>query len=240
MGRLAGLDVAEAAAARAGVAEDHERGGAALPAVADVGAGGLLADRVQPLARRSSGAARGSAAPPGRRHLEPLRLALAERAHLAHLEHPGAARVASASAVLTPAPTRAAPRRQQPVERDEPLAQPERLGEAPRHPLAEARQRSARGRSRLSTEVIRTWSIPHGTIHSNGCRSLSTFTANPCVVTPRETCTPIEPILRSPAHTPVRRLAHLGGDALVGQRGDHRPLHRVHVGGHARRTRMIG
>ena len=42
----------------------------------------------------------------------------------------------------------------------------------------------------------RTWSIPQGTIHSNGWRSLSTFTAKPCVVTPRRTCTPIEPILR--------------------------------------------
>ena len=48
-GRLAGLDVAEAAAAGAGVAEDHERRRAALPAVADVRAGGLLADGVQPL-----------------------------------------------------------------------------------------------------------------------------------------------------------------------------------------------
>ncbi len=48
-GGLAGLDVAEAAAARAGVAEDHERGGAALPALADVRAGGLLADGVQVL-----------------------------------------------------------------------------------------------------------------------------------------------------------------------------------------------
>src|SRR4051794_12999214 len=35
-GRLAGLDVAEAAAARAGVAEDHERRGPPLPALADV------------------------------------------------------------------------------------------------------------------------------------------------------------------------------------------------------------
>ena len=58
----------------------------------------------------------------------------------------------------------------------------------------------------LATEVIRTWSMPQGTIHSNGWRSLSTFTARPWVVTPRDTCTPIEPILRSPAHTPVNGL----------------------------------
>jgi hypothetical protein len=45
--------------------------------------------------------------------------------------------------------------------------------------------------------------MPQGTIHWKGWRSLSTFTAKPWVVTPRETCTPIEPILRSPAQTPV-------------------------------------
>src|SRR5579884_1581607 len=48
-GRLAGLDVAEAAASSADVAEDHERGGASLPALADVGACRLLADRVEVL-----------------------------------------------------------------------------------------------------------------------------------------------------------------------------------------------
>jgi hypothetical protein len=52
-------------------------------------------------------------------------------------------------------------------------------------------------------EVIRTPSSPHGTIHPNGCRSFWTLTANPCVVTPRERCTPIEAILRSSTHTPV-------------------------------------
>src|ERR1700746_973954 len=45
-GRLARLDVAEPAPARARVAEDHERRGAALPALNDVGAGGILADGV--------------------------------------------------------------------------------------------------------------------------------------------------------------------------------------------------
>ncbi len=54
-----------------------------------------------------------------------------------------------------------------------------------------------------SSEVIRTPSSPQGTTHSNGCRSFWTLTANPCVVTPFETCTPIEAILRSPTHTPV-------------------------------------
>ena len=37
------------------------------------------------------------------------------------------------------------------------------------------------------SDVIRTPSIPHGTIHSNGWRSQSTLTAKPCMVTPRET-----------------------------------------------------
>ena len=55
----------------------------------------------------------------------------------------------------------------------------------------------------LVTEVMRTPSRPHGTTHSNGCRSLSTLIAKPWVVTPRETWTPIEPILRSSTHTPV-------------------------------------
>src|SRR6266436_6750008 len=58
------------------------------------------------------------------------------------------------------------------------------------------------------SDVIRTPSIPQGTTHSNGCRSLLTLTANPWVVTPRLTCTPIEPILRPfggrpPTQTPV-------------------------------------
>ena len=77
--RLAGLHVAEPAPARARVAEDHERGRAALPAVADVRAGRLLADRVQPLLVHHPAqlAVLGAA---GGGHLEPRRLALAERA----------------------------------------------------------------------------------------------------------------------------------------------------------------
>ena len=59
------------------------------------------------------------------------------------------------------------------------------------------------------SEVIRTPSIPQGTTHSNGCRSLLTLMAKPWVVTPRLTWTPIEPILRPsggppPTQTPVR------------------------------------
>ena len=45
--RLAVRHRAVAAGARADVAEDHERGGAVMPALADVRAAGFLADRVQ-------------------------------------------------------------------------------------------------------------------------------------------------------------------------------------------------
>ena len=95
-GRLAGLDVAEAAAARAGVAEDHERRRAALPAVADVRAGGLLADRVQALVADHP-VELAVALPARRRHLEPARLAAAEgqRVRPEHLQHVHAARVRS-------------------------------------------------------------------------------------------------------------------------------------------------
>ena len=72
-GRLSRLDVAEAAAARAGVAEDHECRRPALPALADIRAGRLLADRVQVLGldQALQPAVPGAA---GRRHLEPRRL----------------------------------------------------------------------------------------------------------------------------------------------------------------------
>ena len=84
-------------------------------------------------------------------------------------------------------------------------------------------------------EVIRTSGSPQATTHSKGCRSLSTLTAKPCVVTSRATCTPIEAILRSPSQTPVKSRPSRGrargaGHALVGERGDDRLLHRAHVG----------
>ena len=76
-----GLDIAEPAAPRAGVAEDHERRGAPLPALPDVGAGGLLAHGVQLLVADQL-RERAVALPSGRRHLQPRRLALAQRAYL--------------------------------------------------------------------------------------------------------------------------------------------------------------
>ena len=76
------------------------------------------------------------------------------------------------------------------------------LAEGERHAAAEAVEAVARA-GLLVTDVIRTPSRPHGTTHSNGCRSLSTLTAKPWVVTPRETWMPIEAILRSSTQTPV-------------------------------------
>ncbi len=86
--RLAGLHVAEAAASRARVAEDHERGGSALPALAHVRAGGLLADGVQVLLADQL-AQLAVALAPGRRDLEPRRLALAHGPHVVaeHAQH---------------------------------------------------------------------------------------------------------------------------------------------------------
>ena len=52
-------------------------------------------------------------------------------------------------------------------------------------------------------EVICTSGSPHATTQENGSSSFSTLTAKPCVAMPRETCTPIEAILRSSTHTPV-------------------------------------
>src|SRR5829696_1830636 len=94
--RLAGLDVAEAAAPRARVTQDHESRGARLPALADVRAGRLLADRVQRgavdlrLQLQVLGRSR-------RLDLEPRRLALAVGPHVvAHdLQDLGASGVGS-------------------------------------------------------------------------------------------------------------------------------------------------
>src|SRR5207248_1008892 len=76
--RLAGLDVAEAAAAGADVPEDHEGRGPPFPALADVRAVRLLAHGVEVLGvdRLLQPAIGG---PPWRRDLEPGRLSLAKR-----------------------------------------------------------------------------------------------------------------------------------------------------------------
>src|ERR1700683_2281030 len=219
-GGLAGLDVAEAAAPRAGVAEDHERGGAALPALADVGAGGLLADGVQVLGADQLGEL--AVAPPaGWRHLEPRRLALAQRTHVGaeHAQHicsagvgaraggNGAGAVAHAGTACTGVDeivlmgTRCASLVGFAV------SIPRRHGETRRwrRPCAVAKWKAmrrrkqgmpalCRGASSLASEVMATSGSPQATTQAKGSRSLWTLTANPCVVTPRETCKPIEAI----------------------------------------------
>src|SRR5262249_55472757 len=57
--------------------------------------------------------------------------------------------------------------------------------------------------SSLAKEAMPTPGSPQATTHRNGSSSLFTLTAKPCVLTPRETCTPIEAILRCWTHTPV-------------------------------------
>ena len=87
-----------------------------------------------------------------------------------------------------------------------------------------------------TSDVICTPSSPHGTIQLNGSRSLSTFTANPCIETPRERWTPIDAILRSPTQTPVNRCPSCGrdraADALVSERRHQRVLQQTHVRHH--------
>ena len=140
-GRLAGLDVAEAAAARAGVAEDHERGGAALPALADVGAGRLLADRVQPLRLDHVGQLAVLRAA-GRRDLEPRRLAAAERLHLLAEDaldvHPARVRAGSGDVDPLAHTAEGTGCGFQPLGGHEPLPAAERRAERERHPAAEA------------------------------------------------------------------------------------------------------
>src|SRR5260370_29644992 len=72
--RLAGGDIAEGAGPRAGIAHDHESRVLLLPALADVGAGRLLAHRRQPeLAHQALGL--GIFRRGGRTHPDPIRLA---------------------------------------------------------------------------------------------------------------------------------------------------------------------
>ena len=82
---LAGVDLAEVAAPRALVTADEERRLAVLPALEDVGAAGLLADRVESLGLHQR-LQRGVLRPhPGPR-LDPLRLALDGGLRVADLE----------------------------------------------------------------------------------------------------------------------------------------------------------
>ena len=72
-----GLDVAEPAAASAGVPEQHEGRGAAVPALRHVRAAGFLADRVQAAGGQDAAQSRDLVAV-WNRHLEPARQAMAQ------------------------------------------------------------------------------------------------------------------------------------------------------------------
>src|SRR5437588_1693765 len=86
--RFACLYVAEPASPGARVAEDHERGGPSLPALADVRAGGLLAHGVEVL-RFDQSLELAVARAARRGNLEPRRLAATVRLHVGpkDLEH---------------------------------------------------------------------------------------------------------------------------------------------------------
>ena len=82
--------------------------------------------------------------------------------------------------------------------RDQALAPTVCLAEGVGDALAKTAERLTLARpSSCASEVIVTSGSPQATTQENGSRSLSTLTAKPWVVTPRETCTPIEAILRS-------------------------------------------
>jgi hypothetical protein len=66
------------------------------------------------------------------------------------------------------------------------------------------RARAPRSPRSLSIEVICTSGRPQATTQVNGSSDrASTLAAKPCVVTPRETCTPIDASLRFSTQTPV-------------------------------------
>ena len=78
--RPPGLDGAEAASPRAGVAEDHEGRGASLPALPDIGAARLLAHRVQ-LEAAHDALQLGIVVAAGKAHAQPLRPLGVDRDH---------------------------------------------------------------------------------------------------------------------------------------------------------------
>ena len=259
-GRRARLDVAEAAAPRAGVAEDHEGRGAALPALADVRARGLLTDRVQVL-RADQRAELAVALAARRRHLEPR--AACARAAVAPRRRAPAARPCRPACCASSSPSCSC-RRTADASASPHVRRAQLLRRRPRAARSSCLARSARARvqrkrssdgaadagcSRAvarsrAIEVIATPASPQGTIQENGSRSLSTLTAKPCVATPRETCTPIEAILRSPTQTPgvvgALRGARARRDAFVGERRDERGLDRCARAPTTSSTRMIG
>ena len=137
---LAGVDLAEVAASCALVTTDEEGRLAVLPALEDVGAAGLLAHRVEPLALHEvlqlgvGGAHRG----PG---LDPFRLALDRRLRVADLEPEQLAAFRSRSLCHSPYSTR-------PSQRGRGRFRARRGGGTPTPRTRSPRPARARGRAR--------------------------------------------------------------------------------------------
>src|SRR3954451_2256773 len=184
-GRLAGVDLAEVTASRALLAADEERRLAVLPALEDVGAARLFADRVQafPLHQRLQlGVLRPGAQP----RLDPRRLLLDRHRCIADLEPQHATTIGRDTHDVTTLRVRT---------RDS--------------------SRSTTGSTSVTViwrpasrlRVVTPASvIPHGTMPANDVRSQSQLSANPCIATPRATRIPIAGTLRCPSavQTPLR------------------------------------
>jgi hypothetical protein len=200
-GRLAGVDLAEVAAARALRAADEERRLAVLPALVDVGAAGLLAHGVQPSPFTSD-----------------CRAWYSGPIFAFVLIHSGlrsigvcALRTSSRRAVRPPPA-----RRRRRCSRSRPIRTRScgDLVDAAKDAWKAAVTASttrAGGTSRPSTSLIVVTpasEMPHGMICENGSSELSQLSAKPCIVTPRWTRTPIAAILSSESgrrtQTPLR------------------------------------
>src|SRR4051795_9613352 len=184
-GRLAGVDLAEVTTSRALLAADEEGRLAVLPALEDVGAASLFADRVQAFTlheRLQLGVLRPGAQP----RLDPRRLLLDRHRCIADLEPQHATTIGRDTHDVTT------------------------LRVSTRNS-----SRSTTGNTSATViclpasmlSVVTPASvIPHGTMPANDVSSQLQLRANPCIATPRATRIPIAATLRSPsaAHTPLR------------------------------------
>src|SRR5690606_13041425 len=191
-GRLARVDLAEVAAPGALVAADEERGLAVLPALEDVGAARLLADRVQAAAVHEL-LELGVLGAHGRPGADPLGLLLDRDLGVARLdpEHPASLGGDRHPARLFQAGTGCSARSGAMA-----AASAARSGGA-------ASSTVTRRPSSAVSDVASASGRPQATMRENAERSASQLSARPCIVTPRATRTPIAASLRgrSPSGT---------------------------------------
>src|SRR3954469_20116952 len=182
---LAGVDLAEVTTSRALLAADEERRLAVLPALEDVGAARLFADRVQafPLHQRLQ---LGVFRPGAQSRLDPRRLLLDRHRCIADLEPQHATTIGRDTHDVTTLRVRT---------RDSSRST---TGSTSATVIC-------RPASRLRV-VTPASVIPQGTMPANDVRSQSQLSANPCIATPRATRIPIAATLRCPSavHTPLR------------------------------------